>query len=87
MINRDETLDSANAVTLSLDEVCASPAREPINGDECSFDVRDVKEVLDCGLFRGGGDGRITWAHLTYGEFLAAEYLAKRGVGHHQIDN
>jgi hypothetical protein len=86
-INRHETPDLTDSVTLSLDELCASPAREPVEGDDRPFDIRDVKEVLDCGLFRGAEDGRITWAHLTYGEFLAADYLAKHGLDHDQIDN
>lgn len=86
-INRYETSDLNDSVTLSLDELCACPAREPVEGDDRPFDTRDVKEVLDCGLFRGAGDGRITWAHLTYGEFLAADYLAKHGLNHDQIDN
>ena len=68
-INWYETPDLTDSATLSLDELCASPAREPVEGNDRPFDIRDVKEVLDCGLFRGAGDGRITWAHLTYGEF------------------
>ncbi len=40
----------------------------------------DVREVLDTGLFSSRGEGRMGWAHQSYGEFLAAHYLSERGV-------
>jgi len=40
----------------------------------------DIREVLDTGLFSSRGDNRMSWAHQTYGEFLAALYLAEKGV-------
>lgn len=51
-------------------------------GDFAAFDATDddVREVLDTGLFSSRGDGRMGWAHQSYGEFLAAFYLFERGV-------
>ena len=41
----------------------------------------DVREVLDTGLFNARGECRMGWAHQTYEEFLAANYLvAEKGV-------
>ena len=40
----------------------------------------DVREVLDTGLFSARGERRMGWAHQTYGEFLAANYLVEKGV-------
>lgn len=40
----------------------------------------DVREVLDTGLFTARGERRMGWAHQTYQEFLAANYLVEKGV-------
>lgn len=52
------------------------------NGDFATFTTTDddVREVLDTGLFSARGDRRMGWAHQTYGEFLAANYLIEKGV-------
>ncbi len=44
-----------------------------------------VKEVLNTGLFSSRGDGKMGWAHQTYGEFLAARYLARHKLNWKQI--
>jgi len=39
----------------------------------------DIREVLaHTGLFTARGDGLFGWSHLTYAEFLTAEFLQKR---------
>ena len=40
----------------------------------------ELREVLDTGLFSSRGDDRMGWAHQSYAEFLAAEYLIARRV-------
>lgn len=57
-----------------------SGARE--DGDFPTFTTTDddVREVLDTGLFSARGERRMGWAHQTYGEFLAANYLVEKGV-------
>ena len=57
-----------------------SGARE--DGDFPTFTTTDddVLEVLDTGLFTARGERRMGWAHQTYGEFLAANYLVEKGV-------
>jgi hypothetical protein len=49
---------------------------------EAGVDVNEetLREVLDTGLFTSRGPERIGWAHQTYGEFLAADYLVRRGL-------
>jgi hypothetical protein len=36
--------------------------------------------TYDCALFSGAGSERLFWAHSTYGEFLAAQYLKDNEV-------
>jgi hypothetical protein len=40
----------------------------------------NVKEVLDSGLFSSRGENRMGWAHQSYAECLAADYLVARKV-------
>jgi hypothetical protein len=51
-------------------------------GDFQRFDVTDdaVREVLDTGLFSSRGAARMGWAHQSYAEFLAADYLVTKGT-------
>ena len=62
-----------------------SGARE--DGDFPTFTPTDddVREALDTGLFSARGERRMGWAHQTYGEFLAANYLVEKGVPPHTI--
>jgi hypothetical protein len=49
-------------------------------GDFQPFDVTEnnLREVLDTGLFSSRGPARMGWAHQSYAEFLAADYLATK---------
>jgi len=51
--------------------------------DEIPVAVGDqqILEVLNTGLFSSRGNGKMGWAHQTYGEFLAARYIAR-----HKLD-
>ncbi|MCQ3944675.1 MAG: hypothetical protein DPW11_02775 [bacterium] len=42
---------------------------------------QQVLEVLNTGLFSSRGNGKMGWAHQTYGEFLAARYIVR-----HKLD-
>jgi hypothetical protein len=53
---------------------------EPSDGDRISVTRDHLREVLDTGLFSSRGDDRMSWAHQSYAEFLAAEYLIARKV-------
>ena len=52
------------------------------DGNFPAFTTSDeaVQEVLDTGLFTARGERRIGWAHQTYQEFLAANYLVEKRV-------
>ena len=39
-----------------------------------------LRETLDTGLFSSRGDDRMGWAHQSFAEFLAADYLISRKV-------
>ena len=57
---------------------------EAVGGDEFAVGEEAVKEALATGLFSARGPERLGWAHQTYAEFLAARYLAQRGLGMEQ---
>ncbi len=44
-----------------------------------------IRETLATGLFSSRGPDRLSWAHKTYAEFLAALYLVAKGVSPVQI--
>ncbi len=52
------------------------------DGASPTFEItRDsLREVLDTGLFSSRGEARMGWAHQSYAEFLAADYLIARHV-------
>lgn len=47
-----------------------------VNGQRAPMSEAALREALDTGLFTSRGRNRLGWAHQTYGEFLAARYLA-----------
>ena len=51
------------------------------------FDVTEaiVREVLETSLFTGRGPQRLAFAHKTYSEFLAAQYLNNKEIDDTQI--
>lgn len=53
---------------------------ESVDGEEFPVGEAAVKETLGTGLFSARGPERLSWAHQTYAEFLAAHYLMRRGV-------
>ncbi|MGK9232209.1 hypothetical protein KXS07_10455 [Inquilinus limosus] len=53
---------------------------EPSDGNRVEVTRDHLREVLDTGLFSSRGDDRTGWAHQSYAEFLAAEYLIARKV-------
>ncbi|MCX6590636.1 MAG: hypothetical protein NTZ56_03845 [Acidobacteria bacterium] len=44
-----------------------------------------IRETLNTGLFSARGANRLAWSHQTYGEFLAARFLAQSGLSVPQI--
>jgi hypothetical protein len=62
-------------------------ARAREEGDFPSFDISEdnVREVLDTGLFTSRGGELMGWAHQSYAEFLAAQYLIEKRVSSSNI--
>ena len=56
---------------LTLDELCAGP----FSATGIPVTNENLKETLDTGLFCSRGKNRLGWAHQTYAEFLAAQFL------------
>jgi predicted NACHT family NTPase len=52
-----------------------------------SFEISEdaVRETLSTGLFVARGPNRLGWAHQTYAEFLAAQYLTRHNMPLAQI--
>ena len=58
-------------------------------GDFQQFDATEdnLREVLDTGLFSSRGPARMGWAHQSYAEFLAADYLVTKQASAENILN
>ncbi len=63
---------------LSLEDITGG--EEEVKGQKFQLDDEAVREALSSGLFIGLGPNRFRWAHQTYAEFLAAQYLKNRGL-------
>ncbi|GAA1127126.1 hypothetical protein [Arthrobacter flavus] len=56
--------------------------------EECSSDpvtAEAIESALQTGLFTGSGSRRLTWAHATFADFLAARWLTKQSLAPHQV--
>lgn len=60
--------------------VSSVPTRTEPDLAGSSLTVADVREMLDTPLFAASGQGTVAFVHQSYAEFLAAAYLARRGV-------
>lgn len=60
---------------VAFEEIQRVPKRSGLRPDELKDPA--LKETLNTGLFSSRGQHRIGWAHQTYGEFLAARFLAQ----------
>ena len=56
-----------------------------MNGQRLAVTESVVRETLDTGLFTSRGRNRLGWAHQTYGEFLAAQYLRQERLNTRQL--
>jgi predicted NACHT family NTPase len=79
----------ANRYAVWTDPIDAAPGEDVAlaaletgreTGDFQPFDATEtnLREVLDTGLFSSRGAGRTGWAHQSYAEFLAADYLVTK---------
>ncbi|HLI86064.1 MAG TPA: hypothetical protein VKV17_19265, partial [Bryobacteraceae bacterium] len=80
--NRFAVWNSPETATPSEDVAVSELSGSHENGDFGEFTASDddMREVLDTGLFTARGDYRMGWAHQTYQDFLAANYLIEKGV-------
>jgi hypothetical protein len=75
--------DGVPAEDVALSELCGGYEE----GDFPTFNVSEnhIREVLDTGLFSSRGGVRMGWAHQSYAEFLAAQYLLAKEVSPRNI--
>ena len=60
---------------------------EPVGDTQIPVDEAVLRAALATGLFSARGAGRFGFAHKTYGEFLAARYLATMKMPEAQLDS
>ena len=82
LIGGKSAVEVENTVQINEGEIHISELEGNETLDRSSFFVGEyqLQEVLNTGLFSSRGDGKLGWAHQTYGEFLATQYLVKRGL-------
>lgn len=78
-------LDETDSVGEGEFILSALQGEEIINDSTLIIGEDQILEVLNTGLFSSRGDGKMGWAHQTYGEFLAAKYLARHELNWKQI--
>ncbi|KKP97438.1 MAG: hypothetical protein UW84_C0008G0004 [Candidatus Collierbacteria bacterium GW2011_GWA2_44_99] len=61
--------------------------REIIDDVPVTLGDEEIKEVLNTGLFSARGNGKIGWAHQTYGEYLAAKYITRHKLPWKQVQS
>lgn len=61
--------------------------REIIDDVSVTLGDEEIKEVLNTGLFSARGNGKIGWAHQTYGEYLAARYITRHKLPWKQVQS
>lgn len=75
---------------ISADEIRISDLKgykEATKGNDFVVNEQEINETLRTALFSSGGESKLTWAHQTYAEFLAARYLKNHGLSHQQLLN
>lgn len=63
---------------VAVDELASGT--EGTGSDRFSVEAEEIRETLNTGLFSSRGLNRVGWAHQTYAEFLAAQYLVENHV-------
>lgn len=70
--------DGAPSEYIWLDDLCGG--YEGTGSSRVQLDRRTLMEMLSTGLFTSRGPNRLGWAHQTYAEFLAAQFLVDHNV-------
>jgi predicted NACHT family NTPase len=70
---------------ITIKDLCGN--NEFVNGIRFEVNEDAIRETLDTGLFSSRGPNRMSWAHQTYAEFLAAWYLVKNQAEAVQLMN
>ncbi|NMC64014.1 MAG: HEAT repeat domain-containing protein, partial [SAR324 cluster bacterium] len=78
--NEDKLLDNEVGIT-------QLHGREIVDDVPVTLGDEEIKEVLNTGLFSARGNGKMGWAHQTYGEYLAARYIVRHQLPWKQIQS
>ncbi len=68
-------IDRPGLPVITIDDIAGGV--EITNGEEFAIDRAVVRDTLATGLFEPAGGGIHAFAHRTFGEYLAASYLAR----------
>lgn len=63
---------------LLVDDVCGDEFTDTDHSLQISRD--EVIETLNTGIFSSRGNSKVGWSHLSFGEFLTAEYLNRHNL-------
>ncbi len=83
IVQREGFLTDVKAHEISPRDVCHG--YEEIRGQHIAVGEDIFRDALKTGLFTARPGGRMGWAHQTYAEFLAADYLCHNGVPADQV--
>jgi hypothetical protein len=78
ILRQDVCASDVKSSDISFQDICHG--FEKVGGQDVPVRESTVRETLNTGLFTGRAGGRMGWAHQTYAEFLAAEYLRLNGL-------
>lgn len=81
LCNRDAVWQAETAAPetdLAIADLCGKQGENTVTRD-------DILETLGTGLFSSRGPDRMGWAHQTYAEFLAAQFLIQQGMTSEQM--
>lgn len=68
---------------ITIQELCGG--YENVEGSEFLINEKSIKETLKTGLFSSRGPDRMGWAHQTFAEFMASQYLIQNEMTTDQI--
>lgn len=69
------------------DDLTVDDCVGPRGRDESQLSSDVVDATLRSGLFSGAGEGRLTWSHATFADYLCAQWLVSAGLDDQQVQS
>lgn len=78
-------LVEAESEDLTVEECSSSSAFPGVVAD--TFTTERIESALQTGIFTGSGSQRVTWAHATFADFLAACWVITNNLNKAQVES